>query len=201
MTPSRSEKGYLKLIIGCMFAGKTDYLICQINAFERQNIPVLKFKPSADTRAKNQFYSRTGKKVTAISVSDVQTIWPTILKHEKIIKRPVNLIAFDEVHFFGLDLIPVIQKILKHSKTILCSGLEKGFSERQLPIVDWLKTVAHEIIFFKAKCFLCGQEATKTQRINAQKQPVSPTQISCDNLVGNDEIYQARCNQCYKKLS
>ncbi len=191
---------YLKIICGPMFAGKTEHLIKEILKFQSQNKQIICFKPQIDNRNQNNFYSRNGLIFPAINIQNSNEIIHHILNAETRFKHKIDIVCFDETHFFDLEIISVFKKLLKDKKMIICAGLHKGFSERKLPVISMIRKIADEEIFLKATCFICNAPATKTQRLNSNRQPINPIKILDQQLVGGSETYEARCDKHFTKV-
>ena len=183
-----------------MFAGKTNHLIANIIAFRIKNYLVCCFKPKLDLRTKNQFFSRDGKVVFARTIAKVSDIPRFIAQIESFQKKKVDIVCFDETHFFALDLVPVIKVLIKQKKMVICAGLNRGFSERILPIMERLRQDADSELFLFAKCNLCKHQATKTQRVNRAREPINPKKIRESNLVGDSDVYEARCDKHFVRF-
>lgn len=184
--------GFIELIIGCMFAGKTEELIRRVSVLIRGKKKVLVFKPLFDKRYEtNYVQSHSGAKIFAHLVQTPQDI-------EKIIfaqKRKIDVLAFDEIQFLKPEFTTYLEKKANQGYHIICAGLDKGYNDELFTTVMRLTAQAEFVTKLMAVCVICGNMATKTQRINQDKKPIGPNEVS--DVVGGDDVYQARCRKCF----
>ncbi len=184
--------GYLEVITGCMFAGKTEELIRRIKVLEfaKQNIKV--FKPAIDNRYSNhKIASHSGSSVDSIVVKSAKEI----LDH---IDESVDVVAIDEVQFFDEDIIAVCDYLAKNGKRVMVAGLDTDFRALPFGVMPQLVTTAEFITKLTAVCMVCGAPATRTQRLVNQKPASFADPII---LVGAAESYEARCRHCHVVLN
>jgi thymidine kinase len=179
--------GSLEVIVGCMFAGKTETLISKATKLTEKNKKFIVLKPSIDNRYSGDNYIITHKqaKQQAIIVNPVEI--------NQYIKQfySMDYILIDEVQFFHPDIIIEIEVARKRGVGIICAGLVYDYKKEVFRTTDMLLTQAVYnggfITYLTANCD-CGKEATLTQRtIESDKQI----------LVGGDDIYKAVCEDCY----
>lgn len=185
----RCRDGWIEVICGCMFAGKTEELIRRINRITYAKKSILVFKPKIDDRYdESAVVSHSQKKIKSIAISDANEI----LKH-----IPENLpyaVAVDEVQFFGEELIPVVESLANSGIRVIVAGLDQDFRGEPFGIMPQLLARAEYVTKLNAICQVCGQPATRTQRIIDGKPADYDDPII---LVSAAEKYEARCRHCH----
>lgn len=180
--------GYVEVISGCMFAGKTEELIRRINvlSFAKQNILV--FKPAIDNRySEEKIVSHAGSSVDSIVVKESKDILD-------FVNEDVDVVAIDEVQFFDRDIIKVTEYLAKLGKRVMVAGLDTDFRGEPFGVMPMLITTAEFVTKLTAVCTICGAPATRTQRL-VNKKPASYYDPII--LVGASESYEARCRHCH----
>jgi thymidine kinase len=183
--------GYVEVISGCMFAGKTEELIRRINvlSFAKQNILV--FKPSIDNRySEEKIVSHAGSSVDSIVVKESKDILD-------FVKEETDVVAIDEVQFFDRDIIKVTEFLAKLGKRVMVAGLDTDFRGEPFGVMPMLVTTAEFVTKLTAVCTICGAPATRTQRL-VNKKPASYYDPII--LVGASESYEARCRHCHEVI-
>ncbi len=181
--------GYIEVISGCMFAGKTEELIRRIKTLEFAKKNVLVFKPSIDNRYSNtKVVSHAGSSVESIVVPDARSILD-------FVKDDTDVIAIDEVQFFDEDVLLVCDYLAKKGKRVMCAGLDTDFRAEPFGIMPRLITDAEFVTKLTAVCMKCGAPATRTQRLVNSK-PAKYTDPII--MVGAAEAYEARCRHCHE---
>ncbi|MHB8097175.1 MAG: thymidine kinase [Erysipelotrichaceae bacterium] len=181
--------GYIEVISGCMFAGKTEELIRRIKTLEFAKKNVLVFKPAIDNRYSNtKVVSHAGSSVESIVVPDARSILD-------FVKDDTDVIAIDEIQFFDEDVLLVCDYLAKKGKRVMCAGLDTDFRAEPFGVMPRLITDAEFVTKLTAVCMKCGAPATRTQRLVNGK----PAQYSDPIImVGAAEAYEARCRHCHE---
>ncbi|NTW90834.1 MAG: thymidine kinase [Erysipelotrichaceae bacterium] len=181
--------GYIEVISGCMFAGKTEELIRRIKTLEFAKKNVLVFKPAIDNRYSNtKVVSHAGSSVESIVVPDARSILD-------FVKDDTDVIAIDEIQFFDEDVLLVCDYLAKKGKRVMCAGLDTDFRAEPFGVMPRLITDAEFVTKLTAVCMKCGAPATRTQRLVNGK----PAQYTDPIImVGAAEAYEARCRQCHE---
>lgn len=179
-----SRLGSLEVICGCMFSGKSDELIRRVRRalFARKN--VLVFKPSVDKRRDpNTVNSYNDAKHPAISVSSSEEIL-------KRIREDTDWVAIDEAQFFDDNLPDVCNLLASAGLRVIVAGLDSDFRGEPFGPMDSLMRSADKVDKQTACCEICGEAATRTQRIvNGRPANYNDPVV----VVGAEESYQARC--------
>ena len=181
--------GYIEVISGCMFAGKTEELIRRIKTLEFAKKNVLVFKPALDNRYSNtKVVSHAGSSVESIVVPDARSILD-------FVKDDTDVIAIDEIQFFDEDVLLVCDYLAKKGKRVMCAGLDTDFRAEPFGVMPRLITDAEFVTKLTAVCMKCGAPATRTQRlVNGRPAQYSDPII----MVGAAEAYEARCRHCHE---
>ncbi len=184
-------EGFLEVITGPMFAGKTTELIKRI---ERQIFAKRKaalFKPSIDNRySESEVVARNGLRYDAFVIPTDEEGVKTI---EEITKRErFEVIGVDEVQFFPMSIVGMLDELADSGVYVIASGLNLDFKGDPFPVTRELLVRADNIVYLTAICTVCGAPATRTQRlINGKPAPRNSPVI----LVGGRESYEARCRR------
>lgn len=183
----RHETGRIEVICGSMFCGKTEELIRRVRRaiIAKQTIKV--FKPRIDDRygIKN-ITSHTGQSVEAIPVESSGDILA-------LADGSATVVAIDEAQFFDMGLIDVVQRLVDEQKLrVIVAGLDTDFRGEPFGPMPQLLSIAEEVIKLHAICVVCGEDASRTQRLVDGKPAAYDDPII---LVGAQESYEARCRR------
>jgi len=188
----RYNEGWIEVISGCMFAGKTEELIRRIKVLEYAKKNILVFKPRIDNRySDTKVYSHAGSSVESIVIDEAKDIL-------KYLNDKVEVIAIDEVQFLGEDVVYICNELANMGKRVMCAGLDMDFKEEPFGIMPRLITQAEFVTKLTAVCSVCGAPATRTQRIIDGKPAKFDDPII---LVGANEAYEARCRHCHEVIN
>ena len=183
------REGWIEVISGCMFAGKTEELIRRINvlSYAKKNITV--FKPKIDNRySDSEIVSHSGAKVPCLVVEKAQDIL-------KKIEADTEVVAIDEVQFFDKDIVEVCEYLADKGIRVMVAGLDKDFRGESFGVMPELLTRAEFVTKLTAVCAKCGAPATRTQRLVNGKPAGFEDPIV---MVGADESYEPRCRHCHQ---
>jgi thymidine kinase len=173
--------GWIEVIAGCMFSGKTEELIRRLRRAEIAKQKVVIFKPKIDNR-----YS------TDSIVSHSEQSLPSILIEDdsEIIKLSSNaqVIGIDEAQFFSGNLVNICNSLANAGKRIIVAGLDQDYRGVPFEPMPQLLAIAEYITKTLAICMVCGNPADKTQRKTISAERV---------VVGAADIYEARCRKCH----
>lgn len=111
-----------------------------------------------------------------------------------------DVLFFEEAQFFDIDFVNFIDSLLDNGIDIYIAGLDKGFSDNNLPVMNKLFSIADNIEKFTAKCEKCGEEASKTQRVNEKREAIFKKIKQKINFVGGKNLYEPRCRKCFVKF-
>ena len=180
------REGWIEVICGCMFAGKTEELIRRINVLSYARKNILVFKPKIDDRySTTEIASHAGSKVPCIVISEAKEI----LDH---VNYDTDVVAIDEVQFFVVD---ICEYLADSGLRVMVAGLDKDFRGEPFGVLPDLLTRAEFVTKLTAVCAKCGAPATRTQRIINGKPASFNDPIV---LVGAKEAYEPRCRHCHE---
>lgn len=187
-----SKNGSIEIIVGPMYAGKSEELIRRVNRAKIANLRVLSFKPAIDDRySDNHITSHNGKKLECISVTNAAEILQYITNEE------FDVLSIDEVQFLEEEIIDICQRVADMGKRVICSGLDMDFRGEPFKIVPDLMAIAENVTKLTAICMKCKMPATRTQRIvNGKPAKYDDPTI----MVGANESYEARCRACHEVI-
>lgn len=180
------RSGQIEIICGSMFCGKTEELIRRVRRaiIARQTVQV--FKPSLDTRyGVEHITSHTGQVIEAQPVASAAEIAAAV-------EHTTTVVAVDEVQFFDREIVPLVQGLAARGIRVICAGLDMDFRGEPFGAMPELMCIAEEVMKLHAICTVCGEQASRTQRL------VNGAPARYDDpviLVGAQEVYEARCRQ------
>ncbi len=179
-----SQSGWIEVICGSMFSGKSEELIRRVRRaqFAKQKIAV--FKPRLDNRySEEEVVSHNGTKVIAMPVERSKDIWA-------LISDEYDVIGIDEAQFFDEGIIDVVQRLANHGFRVLVAGLDQDFRGEPFGPMPTIMSVAEQVTKLQAVCQVCGSPASRTQRlINGEPAGYEDPII----LIGATEAYEPRC--------
>ena len=183
------REGWIEVISGCMFAGKTEELIRRINVLSYAKKNIIVFKPKTDNRySDSEIVSHSGAKVPCLVVEKAQDIL-------KKIEADTEVVAIDEVQFFDKDIVEVCEYLADKGIRVMVAGLDKDFRGESFGVMPELLTRAEFVTKLTAVCAKCGAPATRTQRLVNGKPAGFEDPIV---MVGADESYEPRCRHCHQ---
>jgi len=187
----RHHRGSIELICGSMFSGKTEELIRRTRraVIAKQRVEV--FKPVIDTRYDaERVTSHNGVDFEARPVESSRDILASVAPE-------TTVVAIDEVQFFDEGVVEVCEKLAESGKRVICAGLDLDFRGEPFGPMPALLAHAEEVSKLHAICVICGEEASRTQRLIEGRPAAYDDPIV---LVGAAEVYEARCRQCHAIL-
>ena len=184
-----SKLGWIEVICGPMFAGKSEELIRRIKRIEYAKKKVIVFKPLIDNRySENEVVSHNKRKTKCYNLSTSSDAY-------KYIGEDTYAVAFDEVQFMDEGILDVCQELADKGIRVICAGLDNDFRGEPFSIMPQLLCMAEYVTKLTAICNVCGSNATRTQRI------VNGVPASYDDpiiIVGASEPYEPRCRHCHE---
>jgi thymidine kinase len=178
----KGNRGWIEVIVGPMFSGKSEELIRRLRRAEiaRQRVQI--FKPLIDTRyANNGIVSHSGLDIPADNVRTAAEVM------QKVEPR-TEVVGIDEAQFLGEEVLDVCTKLADMGKRVIVAGLDTDFMGRPFEPIPRLLAVAEEITKLLAICVRCGNPAVHTQRLVASEELI---------VVGAGGMYEARCRRCF----
>jgi len=188
---TRHTSGRLELICGSMFSGKTEELIRRLRraVIAKQKVQV--FKPAVDSRYHVQrVTSHNGIDFEAHPVTSAVEI-------EALLDLDTTVVAIDEVQFFDEAVVEVCEALAENGRRVICAGLDMDFRGIPFGPMPQLMARAEQVRKLHAICVICGNEASRTQRLlNGRPASLDDPVV----LVGAAEVYEARCRECHEVL-
>ncbi len=175
------DTGWIEVICGCMFSGKTEELIRRLKRAEiaRQNVAI--FKPRIDRRySDDHIVSHSDDRLRSIVVDSADEI-PSLSKDAQVV-------GIDEGQFFRMELVEVCESLASAGKRVIVAGLDQDYRGKPFEPIPQLLAIAEYITKTLAICVVCGNPADRTQRKVQQGERV---------LIGATDIYEARCRKCF----
>jgi len=186
---TKASGGWIELVCGSMFSGKTEELIRRVRRAKIARQQVQVFKPAMDTRYTTEAVtSHNGLGVEAVPVQSAAEI-------EQQIRPETSVVAIDEVQFFGWEITELCEKLAYRGVRVIAAGLDMDFRGEPFGPMPVLMAQAERVEKLQAICVVCGNPASRTQRlINGQPAAHDDPVI----LVGGSESYEARCRRCHQ---
>jgi thymidine kinase len=181
--------GRLTVITGPMASGKTISLIDKLRREIIAGGTVILFKHEVDTRCDVDIVaSRFGLSWPALSVPHSGNIWSA--------SEGYSVVGIEEAQFFDVSLEEIITRLTDVGIDVYVTGLNQDFRGEPFGIMPTIMAMADDIILLKSVCSVCGNDASKTQRIvNGSIARFDEPTI----LVGGDETYEPRCHLCWER--
>jgi thymidine kinase len=174
--------GWVEVIAGSMFSGKSEELIRRLNRarIARQKVQV--FKPAIDARYSiEEIASHSGQKHISIPVSSTAEMLSQI--HDD-----TQVVGIDEGQFFDAPIIDAVNELARRGKRVIVAGLDQDYTGKPFDPMPQLLSVAEFITKTHAICVKCGATANYSQRTVESEARVE---------VGAADKYEARCRKCF----
>ena len=175
------QSGWMEVICGSMFSGKTEELIRRLNRAKIANLQVEIFKPSVDTRYDEiEVVSHNQNSIHSTPVASSLNIL--------LMCGEANVIGIDEAQFFDQELVFVCEKLAEQGVRVIVAGLDMDYLGKPFGPMPALMAIAEYVTKVHAICMVCGDIATHSYR-----------KINNDSLVmlGEQDTYEARCRFCF----
>ncbi|MBI4456175.1 MAG: thymidine kinase [Acidobacteria bacterium] len=182
-SPFRGNVGWVEVICGSMFSGKSEELIRRLRRAQiaRQRVQI--FKPRMDDRYDiDHIVSHSELRIKSQLVSNSQEVWEAV-------EARTEVIGIDEVQFLDEEIVVVCDKLANMGKRVIVAGLDKDYMGRPFEPVPQLLATAEYITKTLAICVRCGNPANYTQRLIDSDQRI---------VVGAEGAYEARCRRCFE---
>ena len=176
------DTGWIEVIVGCMFSGKTEELIRRLRRAEIARQKVSIFKPKIDNR-----YSADH----IVSHSEARLLSKAVEKSSEIMQlaHDAQVVGIDEGQFFDMGIVEVAEQLANQGKRVVIAGLDQDYRGKPFEPMPQLLAVAEYITKTLAICVVCGNPADRTQRTTPSSERV---------LVGAKDSYEARCRRCFE---
>ncbi len=183
------NEGWIEVITGCMFAGKTEELIRRINILHYAKKVILVIKPKIDNRySVDEIASHSGYREKSYTIARSMEILDYVTDDTEVV-------AIDEAQFLDKDLVLVCEHLANRGIRVMVAGLDSDFRGEPFGVMPELLVRAEFVTKLSAVCVKCGAPATKTQRlVNGEPADYHDPIV----LVGASEAYEPRCRHCHE---
>src|ERR1700674_5832506 len=179
---ARRSAGWIEVIAGSMFSGKSEELIRRLRRAKIARQKVQVFKPEIDKRySDDQIVSHSEVRHESTNVGTSKDIRGRI-------EPDTQIIGIDEAQFFDNELIPIVNELAERGVRVIIAGLDQDYTGKPWEPMPQLLAIAEYITKTHAICVKCGQPANYSQRIFESEERVA---------VGGGEMYEARCRSCF----
>ncbi len=183
------KRGWVEVITGPMFAGKTEELLRRIKRMEYAKKNIVLFKPAMDTRYESlDVTSHNHNRAQSVPIQESREI----LEH---VTKETDVVGIDEVQFLDNNVVGIIDALADQGKRVILTGLDLDFRGEPFSMMPSIISKAEFVDKLTAICLHCGAPATRTQRIIDGKPAKYYDPIV---LIGASESYEARCRACHK---
>jgi thymidine kinase len=185
----KHHTGSIEVITGSMFCGKTEELIRRLRRATIAKQKVQVFKPTIDNRyGEEKVTSHAGANFAALPINNASEI-------KEHLRADTTVVAIDEAQFFDAEIISITQQLADQGIRVIVAGLDTDFRGEPFGPMPILMSKAEKVDKLHAICVLCGEEASRTQRL------VDGNPARYDDpvvIVGAAELYEARCREHHR---
>ncbi|MGD0526035.1 MAG: thymidine kinase [Polyangiaceae bacterium] len=180
--PSQHRTGWIEVVCGSMFSGKTEELLRRIKRARLARQPVVLFKPRVDNRYDEvKVVSHEGLNADAVPVASAEELL-SLMPKEAVVA------GIDEVQFFDESIVDAAESLASRGVRVIAAGLDQDWRGRPFGPMPGLMAVAEYVTKLHAVCARCGGAATRSQRLVATEGQL---------FVGGAAEYEARCRACF----
>jgi thymidine kinase len=175
--------GWIEVIVGSMFSGKTQELIRRLKlaALAKQKVQV--FSSVLDKRyLEDHIVSHDKTRIASKPLTSASQVLAAV-------DADTSVVGIDEVQFFGTRIVAVCESLADKGKRVIAAGLDQDFRGKPFPATALLMGVAEFVAKNLAICALCGSPANRSQRLSVSKKIIE---------VGSADKYEARCRLCFR---
>lgn len=179
--PPHLRTGWIEVIAGSMFSGKTEELIRRLNRARIAKLNVGIVKPSLDTRYDaNDIVSHNASAIASTPVPQAQDILA--------LSQGCDVVGIDEAQFFDSAIVDVCRQLADEGKRVIVAGLDMDFAGKPFGCIPHLMAIAEFVTKVHAICVVCGDVAHYSYRLVPSQERV---------LLGETDSYEARCRRCF----
>ena len=181
--PARPGSGWVEVVTGSMFSGKSEELIRRVRRAQIARQRVQLFKPRVDDRyAEDEIVSHSDMKMPSQTVSTAREILD-------LLDDRTEVVAVDEAQFFDTSLVGIVDGLANRGLRVIVAGLDQDYTGRPFDPMPQLLAVAEYVDKMLAICMRCGAPANRSQRLVESRDVV---------VVGCSKQYEARCRRCFQ---
>ena len=182
MTLTPKDAGWIEVICGSMFSGKTEELIRRLRRAQIAQMPTIIFKPRIDSRySETHIVSHNRMKLESHLVNTPQDILP--------LAENARVVAIDEAQFFDDSILEICKTLASNGKRVVVAGLDTDYRGVPFGPMPGIMCEADYLDKLQAICIVCGNPASYTQRLTKEAAQV---------VIGETDIYEARCRHCFE---
>lgn len=197
-SPNIWNMGWVEVICGSMFSGKTEELIQRLKRAQIAKQKIQIFKPEFDTRfSHDHVTSHSELKLDAQNIKDPEDILAVLDDNTRVV-------GVDEAQFLAPSIVEITQRLANRGLRVIVAGLDLDYRGQPFGPMPLLMAVAEFVTKMSAICVVCGNTASRTQRKRISSDKKSKGEIPYDKdpkseiLIGAEEIYEARCRRCFE---
>jgi thymidine kinase len=180
--PNRSAHGWIEVITGSMFSGKSEELIRRVRRAQIARQKVQIFKPSVDERFSDaEIVSHSEMRIQGVKVDSSTELL-------RLVSEDTEVVAVDEAQFFDKDLPAACTMLAESGKRVVVAGLDTDYLGKPFEPMPVMMAIAEYVTKMHAICMVCGNPASHTQRLVASDERL---------LLGASGMYEARCRRCF----
>ncbi|MDP6532617.1 MAG: thymidine kinase [Candidatus Marinimicrobia bacterium] len=180
MTLTPKNTGWIEVICGSMFSGKTEELIRRLKRAEIAQMKTAIFRPAIDDRyEKEHIVSHNQSKLKSYTVEQSKDILD--------LANGADVVGIDEAQFFDEGIVSICKSLAEKARVVV-AGLDKDYKAEPFGNMPKLMCEADYVSKLRAICVVCGDPANFTQRLSKDTKQV---------VIGETDIYEARCRRCY----
>lgn len=173
--------GWIEVICGSMFSGKTEELIRRLNRAKlaRQKIQI--FKPALDKRYHEE-------NIVSHDDNSIPSIPVQLSRQISDLAQNCEVVGIDEAQFFDDGIVDVCDQLANSGKRVIIAGLDMDYLGKPFGSVPQLMAIAEYVTKVHAVCMVCGEVASHSYRLSPSDERV---------LLGETDLYEARCRRCF----
>ncbi len=174
--------GWIEVICGSMFSGKSEELIRRLRRAKIAKQKVQVFKPKIDDRySQSHIVSHNDQRIES---EPVGSAWEILER----LHPDTQVVGIDEAQFLGMELVDVCDRLANEGRRVIVAGLDQDYRGEPFEPIPQLLAIAEDITKTLAVCMVCGRPANKSQRLVESRERV---------LVGAEGAYEPRCRNCF----
>ena len=182
------DYGWVELIIGPMFSGKTGELIRRMTLAQIAKQEIVIFKPNIDVRfSPSHIVGRGSGKMPCIPIH-TKNYKDSRGRDVMALAKDSSVVGFDESQFFSLGLVAICDRLAKDGKRVVVAGLDSDYMRKPFETIVQLVSSAEYVDKMRAICVMCGNPAHLNKRVIS-----SPSRVA----IGDTDMYEARCRNCF----
>lgn len=176
-----SRTGWIEVICGSMFSGKTEELIRRLNRAKlaRQRIQI--FKPALDKRYHEE-------NIVSHNDNSIRSIPVQLSRQISDLAQNCEVVGLDEAQFFDEGIVDVCDRLANAGKRVIVAGLDMDYMGKPFGCMPQLMAIAEYVTKVHAVCMVCGEVASHSYRLSPSHERV---------LLGETDLYEARCRRCF----